>query len=137
MTTVPAWFRTVAAVAVLWNLFGVVIYLISVGVFGDPNAGLNDAERAASAAIPWWIVAAFGIGTLTGLVGSLGLLLRKAWALPVLIISLIALLILESWSVFLSVNAEMFGLAVPIMVTVGTMLIAWVTIHARGRGWLG
>lgn len=134
--TVPAWFRAVAVVAVLWNLFGVVMYLSSVGVFGDPTAKLSDAERAAAAAIPGWITGAFAAGTFTGLAGSLGLLLRKAWALPVLVVSLVALLILESWSVFLSGNAEMFGLAVPISVTVGAVLLVWVAVHASGRRWL-
>lgn len=135
-TSAPAWFRIVAIIAVLWNAFGVIMYLSSVGVFGDPTAGLSDAERAAAAAIPAWITGAFAIGTFTALAGSIGLLLRQAWAVPVLIVSLIALLILEGWSVFLSGNAEMFGLAVPIMVSVGAVLLVWLAVHARGRGWL-
>src|SRR3546814_8945952 len=42
----PTWFRIVALLAVLWNAFGVAMYLSSVGIFGDPMAGLSEAERA-------------------------------------------------------------------------------------------
>jgi len=132
----PAWFRLAAILAILWNAFGVVIYLSSVGVFGDPTTGLSDAERAAAASIPAWITGAFAIGTFAGLIGSIGLYLRKAWAQPVLIASLVALLVLEGWIVFLSGALESFGLAVPIMVSVGAVLLAWLASHARRRGWL-
>ena len=134
--SVPVWFKLVALLAVLWNGFGVVMYLSTVGVFGDPMAGLSEAERAAAASIPAWITGAFAIGTFAGLIGSLGLLLRKGWAVPVLIVSLVALLVMEGWIVFLSGMLEVAGLAVPISVSVGAVLLAWLAVHARGRGWL-
>jgi hypothetical protein len=133
----PSWFRIAALVALLWNAFGVAMYLSSVGVFGDPVTGLTEAQRAAAESIPAYITAAFAIGTFAGLIGSLGLLLRKGWAVPVLIASLIALLLLEGWIVFASGALDQFGLAVPVMVTVGAILIAWLAVHARRRGWLG
>ena len=134
--TAPGWFRLVALLAAVWNAFGVAMYLSSVGMFGDPMAGLSEAERAAASSIPPLITSAFAIGTLTGLIGSVGLLARKAWAQPVLIVSLIALLVLEGWILFLSGAVEMFGLAVPIMVSAGAILLAWLATHARRRGWL-
>ena len=133
---VPSWFRIVAGLFVLWNLFGVVMYLHSVGMFGDPAANLNEAERAAAAAIPAAIMGAFAVGTWGGLIGSLGLLMRKKWAYPLLILSLIALLVLEGWIVFLSGNLEAYGMAVPIMVTLGAIILAWLAHHARQSGWL-
>jgi hypothetical protein len=132
----PAWFRIVALLAVVWNLFGVVMYLKSVGIFGDPMAGLSEAEQAAAASIPGWITGAFAIGTFAGLAGSLGLTMRKRWAWPVLLVSLVALIVLEGWIVFLSGALEMFGLAVPVSVTVIAVLLAWIAHHARQRGWL-
>lgn len=132
----PGWLRLVALLAIVWNGFGVAMYLSSVGLFGDPMAGLSDAERAAASAIPGWVTGAFAIGTFAGLIGSLGLLLRKAWAQPVLIVSLLALLVLEGWIVFFSGAVEQFGLAVPIAVTAGAILLAWLATHARRQGWL-
>lgn len=136
-TSPPGWFRAAALLAVLWNAFGVAMYLSSVGMFGDPMAGLNEAERAVAASIPPWITGAFAIGTLSGLIGSIGLAMRKAWAQPVLIVSMIALLVLEGWILFLSGARDAFGLAVPILVSTGAILLAWLATHARRRGWLG
>jgi hypothetical protein len=132
----PSWLRIVALVAIAWNAVGVTMYLSSVGVFGDPMAGLSESERAAAAAIPGWITGAFAIGTFAGLIGSIGLILRKAWAQPVLLISAVALLVLEGWIIFFSGALEMFGLAVPVTVSVGAILLAWLATHARKHGWL-
>jgi hypothetical protein len=133
----PAWFRIVAVIAVLWNAFGVFQYLSSVGLFGDPMASLTAEPRAAAESIPAAIIGAFALGTFAGLIGSLGLLLRKRWALPVLILSLLALIALEGWIVFLSGALDLFGgIALPATIIVVALLLAWLTWHARQRGWL-
>jgi len=132
----PSWFRIVALIAILWNAFGVVMYLSSVGLFGDPLAGLTEAEKAIASSIPAWITAAFAIGTFAGLAGSVGLLLGRRWAWPMLLVSLVALLVLEGWIVFVSGAVELHGIAVPVTVTVGALLLAWLAYHARQRGWL-
>jgi hypothetical protein len=132
----PAWFRIVALIAILWNAFGVFMYLSSVGLFGDPLAGLSEAERTMASSIPAWIMAAFAIGTFAGLAGSVGLLLGRRWAWPMLLLSLVALLILEGWIVFVSGAVELHGIAVPATVTVGALFLAWLAYHARQHGWL-
>ncbi len=134
--TSPAWFRILAWLAVLWNLFGVAMYLSSVGVLGDQTAGMSDAERAAAESIPPLVTGAFAIGTFAGLLGSIGLVMRRRWAVPVLLVSMIALLILEGWIVFLSNAVDVFGLAVPITVSLIAILLAWAAFQARRRGWL-
>jgi hypothetical protein len=37
---------------------------------------------------------------------------------------------------FFSGHLEAFGLAVPIMVSIGAILLAWLATHARQRRWL-
>jgi hypothetical protein len=133
----PAWFRIVALLAVLWNGFGVSQYLMSVGLFGDPTASLDETQRAAVATIPALVTGAFAIGTFAGLIGSVGLLLRKAWAHPALVLSLLALAVLEGWIVFLSNALEAFGgIALPATIVVVAALLVWLAYHARRRGWL-
>jgi hypothetical protein len=131
-----AWFRIAALIGLVWNGFGVAMYLSAVGVFGDPSAGMSEAERQAAESIPAWIMGAFAAGTFSGLIGSLGLLLRKAWAQPVLLFSLVALLILEGWILFFSEAVDSFGVAVPLTVVAGAILLAWLATHARKRRWL-
>lgn len=133
----PAWFRIVALIAILWNAFGVFQYLSSVGLFGDPLASLSAEQRAAAESIPAAVIGAFAIGTIAGLIGSLGLLLRKRWAVPMLVLSLLALVVLEGWIVFLSGQLEVFGgVGLPATVVLVSLLLAWLAWHARRRGWL-
>src|SRR3546814_18273781 len=89
----PTWFRIVALLAVLWNAFGVAMYLSSVGIFGDPMAGLSAAESAAASPIPSWITRAFAIGPFAGLIGRPGLVTRRGLAVPVLTLSLVVLVV--------------------------------------------
>jgi hypothetical protein len=132
----PLWFRITALVALVWNAFGLVMFLSSVGAFGDPTEGLTDAERAFAENMPLWITAAFGVGTFTGVAGSLGLLLRRRWAWPLLLVSAIALLLLEGWILFVSGAVALFGMAIPIAVSVGALLLVWLARYAGQRGWL-
>ena len=134
--TAPAWFRIVALLAIAWNGFGLAMYLSAVGLFGDPTAGLSEAERAAASSIPSVVLGAFGVGTVAGILGSVGLFLGKRWAWPVLLVSLVALLVLEGWIVFVSDAWKVFGLAVPISVTLIAIFLAWTAHGARKRGWL-
>ena len=133
---VPSWFRIAAFVGLVWNAFGVAMFLSASGAFGDPTAGLSEAERAIAAKIPAWIMAAFGIGTFSGLVGSVGLLLARRWAWPLLVISLAALLVLEGYILVFSGAAAVSGVAIPITVVIGALLLAWLARHASQRGWL-
>jgi hypothetical protein len=132
----PLWFRIAGAVALVWNAFGVAMFLSSIGVFGDPTEGLTEAERAFAENIPAWISAAFGIETFTGVASSLGLLLGRRWSWPLLLISLVALLVLESWVVVFSGAVAVFGVAVPITVVAGAVVLARLAHHARQRRWL-
>ncbi|MFN3388607.1 MAG: hypothetical protein ACK40O_06705 [Allosphingosinicella sp.] len=132
----PAWFRAAAWLAILWNAFGVAMYLSAVGLFGDPTAGLDEAQRAAAEAIPAWIMGAFAIGAFGGLIGSIGLAMRRRWAWPALLVSMLALLAMEGWILFLSGQAEAHGVAIPVAVAAVAVLLAWLAHHARARGWL-
>lgn len=136
MSKVPVWFRVVAVVAVIWNAFGVLMYLRGVGVFGDPTAGMSARDKAVADSIPAVITGAFAIGTFAGLIGALALVIARAIAVPLLYVSLVALFVLEGWILFLSGAVETFGVGVPVMVMTGAVLIAWLASHARKRGWL-
>ena len=132
----PAWLRIVGGLAVIWNAFGLAMFLSAAGVFGDPLAGLSEADRAAAEAIPTWIMGVFMIGTSFGLSGSIGLAMGRLWAWPTLLVSMIALLVLEGWILFVSGQAEAHGYAIPVIVSVVAVLLAWLAHHARSRGWL-
>jgi hypothetical protein len=79
----------------LWGLGGASIY---VAYFVEtPEEFAQTAETAANREayaeyienIPYWAIASGIIAALTRLIGAVGLLLRRAWALPLYVLSLV------------------------------------------------
>lgn len=134
-TDPPASFRIVAVLGLLWNLFGVFMYLTQVGLLG------GDAPETQTGAdlTPVWVTAAFSIAVFAGALGSLGLVLLKRWATPLLIVSLIAVLVWDAWVFFLADGvqaAEGAGFLMPILVTLVAVLLVWMGNSGAKRGWL-
>lgn len=138
-TRAPVWFRLLSVLALLWSLLGIAMYLLHVGLLGDPTAGLSEAERSLAASTPWWVTSAFAVATFAAGLGSLGLLLARRWARPLLVLSLVAVVVQETWIVFMSDAREVHGLtgiALPALVTLIAVLLVWLANIGVRRGWL-
>ena len=128
----PAWLRIVALLGLLWNLFGVFQYLVTVGV-------VPGADEAAVAAMPSWVTGAFAIAVFGGALGCLGLLMLKRWAKMLLLISLVCVLAMDLWTFALSgLGGTMAGpeLGVTIAVVLVAVLLVWLAYRADRSGWL-
>ena len=136
-TNPPAWFRIVAVLAVLWNCVGVYFYLLHVGAVPGPE--MSAEEQAAMAMLPSWSTAAFAVGVFAGLLGSLGLLLAKGWSRLLLLLSLLALIALEGWFVFMTDAVATMGpstYVMPALIVGIAIVLVWVASTAAKRGWL-
>ena len=128
----PGWLRIVAALGLVWNLFGVYQYLMTVGVVAG-------ADAAAVAAMPAWVTGAFAIAVFGGALGCVGLLMLKSWSKLLLLVSLLGVLAMDVWMFALSglggtmANAEM---AVTACVLVIAVLLVWLSYSADRKGWL-
>ncbi len=91
MSALPKWYKPVAVVALLWNLIGASAYLMDVTISPEAVAQMGEAQRAMYESRPAWFVAAYACAVWFGVGGSLGLLLRKRWAKPALLVSLLGL----------------------------------------------
>lgn len=135
----PAWFWIVAVLGLLWELIGVAMYLMHVGVL--PNAKeMSDAERSLMEASPMWVTGLFAIGVFAGALGTLGLLLRKSWARPLLILSLIAVILQFGGWLLVTDAVAVIGpsvFAMPAVIVVVAILLAWLASVGARRGWLG
>jgi hypothetical protein len=87
------WFKWAAIASLLWMLLGCGMYLFEVTL--DP-ATLPADQRSMIEAIPSWMWAAFAIAVWVGLAGALLLVLRNKLAVPLLTISLVAMLVQNS-----------------------------------------
>lgn len=88
----PLWLTAAAIGGIGWNLFGLVQFAGSVTATDADliAAGLSAEQAAVITTYPVWMTAAFGLGVLGGIIGSVLLLMRHARASTVLLASLIA-----------------------------------------------
>lgn len=135
----PRWFKVAAVVALLWNLMGCAAYLADVMLTDDDVAKMNDSQRTLYESRPAWSVAGTAIAVWGGALGSLALLLRRRWALPVLVLSLLGVIVQDIALFILGDAVSLGGPAVVGMQTLVLLVsIALVLLARRGvrEGWL-
>jgi hypothetical protein len=134
----PAWFRILAVLGLLWELFGVAMYLMHVGVLPN-SAEMSAAERSLMESSPVWVTALFAIGVFGGALGALGLVLGRRWARPLLIVSLIAVILQFGGWLLMTDAIEVVGNSVfvmPAIIVLIAILLAWMANTGVRRGWL-
>jgi hypothetical protein len=103
-------------------------------------AGFTEAQRQLYAARPGWLFIDYAIAIFSGLAGTVGLLLRKSWAVAAFAVSLAAVVIQFGY-MFTALRAiELLGAAAavpfPLVITLIGAALLWLAIQARTRGWL-
>lgn len=136
LTKPPRWFLPVAGLALVWNLMGIAAYLSQMTM--DLNI-LPIAERTFYESIPPWATAAFAIAVFAGAAGSVGLLIKKRWVIPVLVVSFVGIVVQVTHSLLLGNGLEVFGtsaLIFPLItLAIGLALIGFATV-SRKSAWI-
>ena len=136
----PVSFWIVAAVALVWNLIGLFMYYSGVSASPEQLKAVYTPEQfAAIEATPAWVTSAFAIATTFGVIASIALLLRKALAFLLFVVSFVALLVQDLYLFLLSDSLAVFGsslLVVQGSVFLGGIIWVWYANLARNRGWL-
>ena len=135
----PTWFRIVAGVALLWNLLGCVAFVFDLRMTPEALAQLPEAHQTLYAARPAWAVVATAVAVFGGVLGCIGLLMRRKWAFPVLVLSLIGILV-QDFGLFVLIDGA--TLAGPVAVVMQAIVLAvgiglvWLGRKGIDRGWL-
>jgi hypothetical protein len=136
----PVSFWIVAGVALLWNLIGLFMYYSGVSATPEQLKAVYSPEQfAAIEATPAWVTSAFAIATTFGVIASIVLLLRKALAFLLYVVSFVALLIQDLYLFLLSDSLAVFGSSLLVIqgsVFVGGVIWIWYANFARNRGWI-
>ena len=132
-------FWIIGGAALVWNLIGLGFYIGQVTISPEEFAKLTESQQDFFLATPSWATAAFAIAVNAGVLGSVLLLLRRAWAIPVFAISLAAIVVQD---VDAFVMRDVYGimgissLIIPSMVfVIGIALFLYARV-TKDRGWL-
>jgi hypothetical protein len=125
--------------ALVWNLIGLVAYISSVTMSPEALAKMTAEAQAFYSGAPKWATAAFALAVNAGVLGSLFLLLRKSWAVPLFALSLLAVIV-QNVDAFVLRNAYSLsginGVILPALVFIVAVLLLIYSRNVKERGWL-
>ncbi|KRA40097.1 hypothetical protein [Pseudoxanthomonas sp. Root630] len=132
-------FWITGVLALLWNLIGVAFWYMQTNMTAERLALMSETDRQIYDATPGWLNIAFAVAVFGGVLGALGLLLRKRWAGTMFLLSLIGLLVqmmgayvvTPAWAVY-----GPAGLVMPAVFVLIALFLLWYANKAQARGWL-
>lgn len=133
-TNVPKSFWILAIILLTWNIMGVLSFLMHVMI---PEEAISEFSK-----YPTWAIIAFAIAVFAGLMGAIGLLMRRKWSFIVLAISLLAIIPQIIHNVFFTQSVEVYGTAdaeavtMPALVAVLGFFAVWYAKYSSMNGWL-
>ncbi len=138
-SNVPTWFRVVAWVALVWNLLGVMNYIMQATMSEEALNSFPEGMREYIAAKPSWVMGAFAIGVCAGALGCGALVMRKQLALPLLALSLVTVVVTQLHFFFMSNPLSFMSVAqlLPVLVVIPIAIyLVYLARSATQKGWL-
>ena len=136
----PKWFRVASWLAVLWMLSGTAALVMDLMTDEAAIAQMSPGQRELYEARPQWLLAMYAVAIASGLAGAAGLVLRKAWAVPALVLSLVAVAIQFGYSIVGLQAIERVGALAavlpPIFIFAIGALVLWLAVKAKKAAWI-
>ncbi|MFN0201162.1 MAG: hypothetical protein ACKVTZ_06550 [Bacteroidia bacterium] len=136
----PKWFWVLAVVLLLWNIMGILSFFGHTFITEEALAKLPENERALYGDYPFWTTIIFAIATFGGLIGSIGLIVKRKWSKLFFIISFLAIVPQMTHNVFFTKSIEVYGTAqavtMPILVVFMGAFSIWFSNYAIKKNWL-
>jgi len=134
-------FWLIGGLLAVWNLSGLYMYYQQSTITADQlqDAGYTALQVAHVLNTPAWAHSGYAIAVNAGVLGVIFLMLRKAWAVPMFVLSLVGALVQDFDAYILRDALELFDplwLFLPITVIVICLLEIWYSQRAKARGWL-
>jgi len=135
----PATFWIVSVLALIWNVMGVVAYIMHVTMTPEALQALPAEEQVLYTDVPAWATAAFAIAVWGSTLGCILLLIRNKFAVPVLSIAFAGILVQMVHQLAISKSIEVYGpggMIMPVLVILIGGFLIWYARKARAMGWL-
>ncbi|MGK7295888.1 MAG: hypothetical protein ACNS61_08695 [Candidatus Wenzhouxiangella sp. M2_3B_020] len=134
-TPVHLWI--VGVVSLLWNAVGCFDYLATKIPIEGYMEQFSEAQLAWFHGVPAWFTVFWALGTWGALAGSLGLLLRRRWAVAAFAVSLLGLIVTTVYTVFLSDGVEIMGAEGAAFSAVIFIIAVFLLLYARRMAAVG
>lgn len=138
-SAIPKWFTIVAVLALIWNLMGVMAFISQVTMSAETMAELPQAEQALYTSIPLWASIAFASAVFGGALASLALLMKKAIAELLFMVSLVAVIVQMFHAFVISNSFAVLGASATIMPTIVVIVAIALVLFcrkAKANNWL-
>ena len=134
-------FWVIAGVLAVWNLIGLMFYYQQSTLTPEKmqELGLTLQQIAHITNTPAWGHSGYAIAVNAGLLGAILLLLRKAWALPLFVLSLLGALVQDLDAFILRDAMEAWGPGawyLPAFVIIVCIFEIWYSLSGKAKGWL-
>ena len=139
-TALPKWYWIVSALALVWMIIGVLAWVADLMTDESTLAQMSEAQRQLYASRPQWLFIVYAIAIFTGLLGAIGLLMRKRWSVIAFGISLGAIIVQFGYTLTAMDAIGLLGpataLPFPIVIFTIGLLVLGLSIKAKNAGWL-
>lgn len=136
----PRSYWIVSILALVWMLFGVVAWTMDLMTDEQALASMSEPQRQLYAARPSWLFGIYAVAIFSGLLGAIGLLLRKRWAVALFALSLIAVIIQFGYTFFGMDAVRLLGagaaLPFPLLIFALGVALLWFSMRAKRLGYL-
>lgn len=132
-------FWVISIIAMLWYLMDVSGFFMRVFMSEETLLAMPENQQQFIQDIPLWVNIVFALEVFGGILGSIGLLLKNKWALPLFIISFIGVLSQTTYLYFLSDAISINGalaIVMPLVAILITIGLIFFTKSSIAKAWL-
>ncbi|WP_417445175.1 hypothetical protein [Joostella sp.] len=136
---VPIWFWMIAIFSLIWNLTAIGAFVGQMSFSQTSLLAFPVPEQELLKEYPTWLEVVYAVVVFAGILGSLGLLLRKKWAKPLFILSLVAIVVQMSYNLISITSLENFSpeaVILPIFIMFSGLFYVFFSNYSIKRNWL-
>ena len=136
-------FLIIGILALLWNIMGLFQFIMAafmqdtmLETYGETY---TPQEMELFLNTPSWYYVVFGICTITGVLGSIAVLLKKKIAVPLFLVSLVTVLVVQGYWMLGTLAIALLGteaIIMPMLVIVTSIFLYFYCKGARQNNWL-
>ena len=138
-TSPPVWFWVISIIALLWYLMDMSAFSMRVLMTDDFIRAMPENQQHLYRNMPLWVNIVFAGEVFGGALGCVGLLLRKKWALPLFVVSILGVLSQTFHVYFLSDAVSTMGTPAVVMPLLAILIGIGMIVLAKSaipKGWL-